>query len=657
MTDTAQPPFVLYVVWHSKYPKGMEVAKWLYSHFGTDRYRNISGGAGVPVLFRHVPAPNSTVPLSIDWNDVGATAVVILIDRTMAYDDEWVKYVEDITYRAKSDPDTCIFPLIMDTDVHMSNLEVHALHWNQCNENDYESKQRILLELTHSFSMMLKRHLDHLQHLDSGRNHEDSMRRVKIFLSHSKHDGHGISVAKTIRNWLYDHTTLSSFFDVNDILIGESFPTVIDESIQNGTVVIIYTDCYSSREWCRYETIKAKRKNVPILVVDCLQTTDERSFPYMGNVPVIRMNPCHNDRVPLIVGKLLDEVFKNFLWMCSVKKLKTSSAQTTFLSRPPELISLADLPGEIDDKTRRVVYPDPPLGTEELKLFSDIDKNLQLLSLKEWQSKGSDTTAIGTPKIVAISASESPDMEVLGLSITHLQEAVGDIAMFLLAHGANLAYGGDLREGGFTELLSELLYRYRSRANANKVRVVNYLAWPAHICTPAGILDDLLSNLKGYAKTKLVGKDGKLISAEDRQNIQPHKPDDLEWMNGLTDMRSIMCAETDARIVIGGRVEGYRGSMPGIAEESLLSLKSGQPLFLLGGFGGCARDIAETLDLVDSWEGSRPDWPGRQSFKRYGSENLQNGLSPEENKILAKTSYISQATSLILRGLSRMPKR
>ena len=656
MTDTTQPLFALYVVWHSEYTKGAEVAKWLYSHFGTDRYRNISGGVGVPVFFRHVPAPNSAVPLPIGWSGADVTGVVMLMDRTMAYDDEWMKYVEEIASRAKLDSGICIFPLIMDTDVPMGNLEAHALRWNRCNESDYESKQRILLEITHSFSMMLERHLEHLRYPD-GRNHGNCLKRVKIFLSHSKHDIHGVSVAKAIRDWLYGHTTLSSFFDVHDILIGESFHTVIDESIQNSTVVIIYTDCYSSREWCRYETIKAKRKNIPILVVDCLQTTDERSFPYMGNVPVIRMNPCHNDRVRMIAGKLLDEVFKNFLWMCSVEKFKVSSVQTTFLSRPPELISLADLPGAIDDKIRRVVYPDPPLGTEELKLFSDIDKNLQLLSLKEWQGKGSDTITIGTPKIVAISASESPDMKVLGLSAKHLQEAVGDIVMLLLAHGADLAYGGDLRQGGFTDLLSELLYRYRSRANANKVRVVNYLAWPVHISMTAGVLDDLLSNLKGYTKTKLVGKNRGLISAKDRQNIQPHKPDDLEWTNGLTDMRGIMCTETDARIVIGGRVEGYRGSMPGITEESLLSLKSDQPLFLLGGFGGCARDIAETLGLVNSWEGSRQDWPGRQFFKHYGSENLQNGLSSEENKILAKTSYIGQAASLILRGLSRMPKR
>lgn len=56
-----------------------------------------------------------------------------------------------------------------------------------------------------------------------------------------------------------------------------------------------------------------------------------------------------------------------------------------------------------------------------------------------------------------------------------------------------------------------------------------------------------------------------------------------------------MMSDSDARVVIGGRVEGYKGAMPGIAEEVLLSLKAGKPIFLVGGFGGCTRDLAETL--------------------------------------------------------------
>ena len=84
---------------------------------------------------------------------------------------------------------------------------------------------------------------------------------------------------------------------------------------------------------------------------------------------------------------------------------------------------------------------------------------------------------------VAISISESPDMAVLGLSDEHLRDAMAEIARHLLALGVRLAYGGDLRASGFTELLFELVARHRRDADEGDERtgVTNYLAWPVHI--------------------------------------------------------------------------------------------------------------------------------------------------------------------------------
>jgi hypothetical protein len=56
-------------------------------------------------------------------------------------------------------------------------------------------------------------------------------------------------------------------------------------------MVAIHTDSYSSREWCRREIIEAKRWNVPLVVANGISNLDERGFPYMGNVPVVRLEP------------------------------------------------------------------------------------------------------------------------------------------------------------------------------------------------------------------------------------------------------------------------------------------------------------------------------------------------------------------------------
>ena len=67
-------------------------------------------------------------------------------------------------------------------------------------------------------------------------------------------------------------------------------------------------------------------------------------------------------------------------------------------------------------------------------------------------------------KTIAISISESPDMSVLGLGDEHLRDAMAEIARHLLALGARLIYGGDLRQHGFSDLLFELVARHRRDA-------------------------------------------------------------------------------------------------------------------------------------------------------------------------------------------------
>lgn len=255
-----------------------------------------------------------------------------------------------------------------------------------------------------------------------------------------------------------------------------------------------------------------------------------------------------------------------------------------------------------------------------------------------------------TPTTIALSMSDSPDMAALGLSERHLREAIAEFAIHLLASGASLAYGGDLRREGFTELLFELAMRYR-RQEDSQARITDYLAWPVHIHMRADDLFMHCTELQEFAQIALIGLDGNRMSMEDRQLLQSREPTEDEWSVGLTSMREFMRGETYARVVLGGRVDGYRGAMPGVAEEALLSLESGQPLFVVGGFGGCARDIAESLGLVEPWAGSRAAWPGRQSFERYGPDNLHNGLHPEGNQILARTPHIDQAVSLVLLGL------
>ena len=260
-----------------------------------------------------------------------------------------------------------------------------------------------------------------------------------------------------------------------------------------------------------------------------------------------------------------------------------------------------------------------------------------------------------TPPAVGVSVSESPDLRVLGLSDGHLRDAMAEIALYLLASGRSLAYGGDLRQHGFTELLAELVERYGGHPrHGGTIVITDYLAWPVHIRMTSNELTTFSAEHKSAARLVFLALDGARLALEQRLRLQAHEPHEEEWAKGLTAMRTTMRSDIQARIVLGGRVEGYRGAMPGIAEETLLSLEKGQPVFLLGGFGGCARDIAETLGLSERWAGSRDEWDGRLCFRKHSPDDLHNGLSREENVVLARTPHIQEAAALVSRGLRKI---
>ena len=259
--------------------------------------------------------------------------------------------------------------------------------------------------------------------------------------------------------------------------------------------------------------------------------------------------------------------------------------------------------------------------------------------------------------VVAISISESPGMAPLGLATEHLVDAMAETARHLLALGARLAYGGDLRTGGFTELLYELIVRHRRDADLGDTRpaVMHYMPWPAHCSKPADEIRALADGLNGLVEIHCLDANGSDIPLTALDSRPSSAPTAEVIATSLSQMRMVMTQAVDGRVVLGGRVTGYQGRMPGIAEEALYSLRAGQPLFVLGGFGGCAGDIAESLGLASTSAASgSATWPERTEFANFGPDSLNNGLDISENEVLARTVHVDQAVALLLRGLMRV---
>ena len=259
---------------------------------------------------------------------------------------------------------------------------------------------------------------------------------------------------------------------------------------------------------------------------------------------------------------------------------------------------------------------------------------------------------------IAISISESDDLAVLGLAEEHLRDAMTEISRHMLAMGARLVYGGDLRDNGYTKLLFELVARHRRDADVGDVRpaITNYLPWPVHLMKSREYLAGVREDLEGIGELYCLDKEGRAIADDAKRGQSPAVFSNDDWSSSLTAMRRVQTEAIDARIVLGGRVTKFKGRMPGIAEESDFALKANQPLYLLGGFGGCARDIASDMGLMPEVERSA-NWPGRIGFSSWRASDLANGLKFDEIQTLARTVHVDQAVALILRGMLRLTRR
>lgn len=388
MPLSTRPPLVLYVAWHPGFANGGGLALAMFEHYRRDLYVNVAGGAGVPVHYRSAPAPGGHLPIDVDLEAADASAVVLLVDANWAGDPAWVGWAVDLAARAEAAGLRArVFPVAIDGEATRIGLSEQAARWDLWSALPAEARRRRLISnLTYQFCRMLRAHLERLRRpAEPEASLLQYLTKVELFLSHSKADDAGAVIARKVRDHLHGGDGLESFFDLHDIPVGLQFDKVLLLKVKVSAVIAIQTDSFSSREWCRREVLEAKRWSVPLIVLNSMSDIDERGFPYLGNVPVVRMEPSAADRIDVVIGRLLDEVLKNFLWRCWIERVGPVPTGVAFVPRSPELISLAS-PSVRSATT--LVYPEPPIGVEERLLFEAIAPGLRLLSMVEWMAEG-----------------------------------------------------------------------------------------------------------------------------------------------------------------------------------------------------------------------------------------------------------------------------
>ena len=376
-------PLSLYIVGHPKFTQGKTIANDLYSIFCRDIKQPLARGLGIPVYYRFISS--ETKPVPIDCSNSDKNAIILLIDEHYFLDEGLKEYTRGLIELVSEK--TRIFPVALFKDAHEIGYGLKSLQFIRTDEGDISKKKdltnainKIKIELLHDCARLMIG----IQPSWKDKKGNRIPSPVTLFLSHAKIDGQ--EMAKKFKNFVDSDLKLEVFFDTVDIADGYEFEKQIESSIKNSALVVFHTDEYSSREWCRIEVLIAKRNKCPIVVVHDIKIGEKRAFPYLGNTPTITIKRDETKSFQEIINLTLCQVLNNLYQMELLKSFKKwfhiKDSEFISLSSPPELFNYLDIYKKKKDSKRQLVilYPEPPLGAEELHVLNEIDQKIKFIT-------------------------------------------------------------------------------------------------------------------------------------------------------------------------------------------------------------------------------------------------------------------------------------
>src|SRR5258708_11634336 len=385
LKDHYKSPLILYVVWHQANLLGLKIAETLYNSFCRDTDSPLTRGLNIPIRFRYLSQDGKKTPLDIDTSLAERTAIVLLIDDEMFGDSNWYEYIQQLL--DKGNDTTRIFPVALSEyafsidEARLSKKQFIDLK-KPSSYNDESWAKKVLGDLKSRLLHDLSRFFFRIPQVSES---ESIIVEppIKLCVSHAKVDGENLAI--DFRDYVQSQTKLKTFFDVNDIADADDFEQSIKNCLKNAAIVVFLSDKYSTREWCRIEVLVAKRNKSPIVVVNNIDVGEKRSFPYLGNVPTLKYkNDCFGHIVDLALYQVLNNLFFEEKLKKEIEMYDISNKFKVYpIENAPELFNYIDikrLQSEQDTKKILVLYPDPPLGTEELKVLNDIDQTIQFIT-------------------------------------------------------------------------------------------------------------------------------------------------------------------------------------------------------------------------------------------------------------------------------------
>jgi hypothetical protein len=359
-----RPTIAVHVVWHPACSVAAEYGRALFAHLFEDPEDLASHGLRIPVhLWRSAsgtsdPPPPDVPPLE----DAKRSALVVLIDDEFIAANGWLSFLDDAQASAReSDVVLGVALSARALEIDSPILENNFIRLHEIEENI--RREVLLNRVTHA-----------LCRLTAGREQP-----VLVFLSHAKSDG--VAITEQVRKFLQAGSGVRDFFDAQDLTEGAKWAAVIRGAASENVLLAIRTDAYATREWCRTEVLEAKLGGSPVVVLDALERLEPRGFAYLGNTPSVRWRGddsrgAMEDLLSVVLREALR--FRHFPTrvadLCRAYQLPEDER---VLPAPPELLTVLRARSKTPSARNRLVYPDPPLGTDELALVTELAPNLE----------------------------------------------------------------------------------------------------------------------------------------------------------------------------------------------------------------------------------------------------------------------------------------
>jgi hypothetical protein len=698
------PPLALHLLAHPQSDTGNQVASALMRHFVEPP---ASGGLRIPVFF--TPDRGNDLPPLFDaeeglnFNAAQHTIVVVLGDARMlrtisrGTGKEWIAFVQQALNLAPlGESPHHVLPVALDQDGFRLSQRQHVLPaMLKDNMTATEAAEQRLAEL--SFHIAARG----IQLLEHGKVPAVAAHRmeapIRLFFSHAKTDldEDGQDPVRQTRDLiLRNELPIDEWYDAQQIATGQDFANAISAGIRDCSIMLAFrTDQYGSRPWCRREVLEAKRLGAHILIIDALEIGEPRSFPYAGNVPTIRWQ-FRDPRVD--ARRVIDRAVLEALRFKHNRAVLDGAAEEgeVVLPAPPEAVTLAHCCA--DESTKKVfLYPDPPIGREELEILQQLRPHAHFITPLTKIARWPRPSGVET---ITVSISESDDARRYGLSKDHFDTLTDEIHLYLLLAGLKIAYGGGLKGdstigSNFTLRLFELVRAYSKLAEGVNSRplkeaILNIAPWPLYLDygeNEWALFSGEIADYKSAPRPNLPWSDDEIfplvVKGRVLRSDTPLRR--YAWSMGLSAMRELITEHSQARLVIGGKLKGFAGLVPGVVEEAWISLRTKQPLYLIGGFGGAARAVSDRLlgrerpEFTEDWARQNiPDYDeAKAMYAKYGIEfhslgrigtdieesgkaglamALNNGLNETENRELIHCTEPRRIIELTLTGLSRL---